>query len=991
MAITTVGRQFVRGSLPDKYKKYADSAITKKSLGQLATAIAKQDPEGYLDILQNLNRIGQRVVSVYGRDTAITLDDIDTGAQVRNTSKKLRQLINAVVNDQHLTQKQKQQKIVQLGYKYTSKLQQTALQDARKRKTGIANQIASGSRGNPTQLMQLVVGDMLMKDPQNKDIPYLAMAAYADGDSPMSNWVSAMSGRKSQYDVQAATGRVGYLGKQASNITHNVPIAEYDCGTDNTGIPVPAASTDNVGALLLQPWKGHPAGSVVTQKMISQAEPDDQMVIRSPITCKSHSGVCALCSGIQQNGKFPAIGSYVALNASKTFIQPLTQAGISCLHPGTPVRMADWSIKAIKDVNVGDCVIGVSVTGQTRPVKVVNKFDNGIQPVYLFKYRNGFKTKHMLSVACTQEHKLLQVTRKSSCKQQVLNNVPRVLEAGTMCRHISTVKPQAAKQRLGKSQPHALILGLMLGDGCYTKGVKYQTMFSCADPSLIQQLEDYMKSIDLKFKLCAGHDIYYRVSKLSAGNQTNSLKRKLIQYDMLGKYAQQKQLPKDVFQWDSKSVSQLISGLLITDGCIYTQKVTGKRFIAFASTSARMVMQIKNLLQMHCNAFCQTPSRHIKRKNALYTIVYNKASEARKVAKFLKLYGVKQPRRLQLIQATQNIEGHQKLFTCKRQSIKFLGNMPTIDIQVDHPDHLFLLGNGLVCSNSKHGSGMGGKKVQNPDGQDQPVGFDSVQRMLAAPKIFPGGAVLAPADGKVADVRQAPQGGWFVTVAQNTVYVPSIRKVKVKPGDTVQAGDMLTNGVPNPMQIVKYKGIGQGRRYFTKKLNQILPAAGAGTMRRNLQQFSRAMINKVRITADDGYAGYLPGDIADYDQIVSNYKPREDSKQVPVQNAVNTYLQSPVLYYSVGTRVTPSIAKNLQKYNIKKVVTNTNPPPFQAEFIRSKQILGSDKHWLPRLAGQNLTKNLFAAARRGMTDQYNSPSFVDKIVIDPFKPNTQTK
>ena len=57
--------------------------------------------------------------------------------------------------------------------------------------------------------------------------------------------------------------------------------------------------------------------------------------------------------------------------------------------------------------------------------------------------------------------------------------------------------------------------------------------------------------------------------------------------------------------------------------------------------------------------------------------------------------------------------------------------------------------------------------------------------MLAAPKVFPGGAVLAPVDGKVADVRQAPQGGWFVTVAQNTVYVPAIRKVKVKPGDTV--------------------------------------------------------------------------------------------------------------------------------------------------------------------------------------------------------------
>jgi hypothetical protein len=43
-------------------------------------------------------------------------------------------------------------------------------------------------------------------------------------------------------------------------------------------------------------------------------------VIRSPNTCKAHNGVCAMCSGIQENGKLPAVGSYVALNAMKSFI-----------------------------------------------------------------------------------------------------------------------------------------------------------------------------------------------------------------------------------------------------------------------------------------------------------------------------------------------------------------------------------------------------------------------------------------------------------------------------------------------------------------------------------------------------------------------------------------------------------------------------------------------------------------------------------------------
>lgn len=115
------------------------------------------------------------------------------------------------------------------------------LKDAQRRRTGIANQIASGSRGNPVQLMQLLIGDMQMRDAANRDIPYLATMPYVDGDSPMSYWASSMSGRKSTYDTQAATGMAGYLNKQATNVIQATPIAMRDCGTTNTGVPVSAA------------------------------------------------------------------------------------------------------------------------------------------------------------------------------------------------------------------------------------------------------------------------------------------------------------------------------------------------------------------------------------------------------------------------------------------------------------------------------------------------------------------------------------------------------------------------------------------------------------------------------------------------------------------------------------------------------------------------------------------------------------------------------
>lgn len=51
------------------------------------------------------------------------------------------------------------------------------------------------------------------------------------------------------------------------------------------------------------------------------------------------------------------------------------------------------------------------------------------------------------------------------------------------------------------------------------------------------------------------------------------------------------------------------------------------------------------------------------------------------------------------------------------------------------------------------------------------------------PSTFRGAAVLAPVDGKVNDIRKAPQGGHYITVGAVTTYAPQARTVRVKIGD----------------------------------------------------------------------------------------------------------------------------------------------------------------------------------------------------------------
>jgi len=73
----------------------------------------------------------------------------------------------------------------------------------------------------------------------------------------------------------------------------------------------------------------------------------------------------------------------------KSFIEPLTQ----CLHPDTRVRMADWSVKAIKDIKVGDMVLGCDKEGHARPVEVLNTYRNGKKPMYKTSFRAISRSK----------------------------------------------------------------------------------------------------------------------------------------------------------------------------------------------------------------------------------------------------------------------------------------------------------------------------------------------------------------------------------------------------------------------------------------------------------------------------------------------------------------------------------------------------------------------------------------------------------------------
>lgn len=313
-----------------------------------------------------------------------------------------------------------------------------------------------------------------------------------------------------------------------------------------------------------------------------------------------------------------------------------------------------------------------------------------------------------------------------------------------------------------------------------------------------------------------------------------------------------------------------------------------------------------------------------------------------------------------------------------RISSEPIGELPTYDLEVDHPDHLFVLGNNLIVSNStKHSAG-----VASAGSARTVSGFQAVDSLVQIPETFPGGAAIAQNDGKVTKLEPAPQGGQFMTIGDQRHYLSPEMTPSVKIGDEVEAGDALSDGIPNPSEITKHKGIGSGRYYFVEAMKNAFKANGLSANRRNIEIMSRALVNHVRVTDPEGYANNLPDDITEYQAVEDNYQPDKDTVALAPQKAIGSYLQKPALHYTIGTRITPKVAKRLDLLGEKEIFTSPNEPGFTPEHIRGMSITEHKKDFLSQWAGSGLSRKLLREVQSGdATSDIHGQSYVSGMAF----------
>ncbi len=211
----------------------------------------------------------------------------------------------------------------------------------------------SGARGSVTQMKQLGGMRGLMAKPNGDIIETPIISNFKEGLTVLEYFNSTHGARKGLSDTALKTANSGYLTRRLVDVAQDCIVRERDCGTDRA-ITAEAAVNDgevvsSIGERVLgrvaaddvkRPGTEEvlvAAGQLIDERMADtiQEAGVQSMRIRSPLTCESEEGVCAMCYGRDlARGTMVNSGEAVGIIAAQSIGEPGTQLTMRTFHIG---------------------------------------------------------------------------------------------------------------------------------------------------------------------------------------------------------------------------------------------------------------------------------------------------------------------------------------------------------------------------------------------------------------------------------------------------------------------------------------------------------------------------------------------------------------------------------------------------------------------------------------------------------------------------------
>ena len=228
-----------------------------------------------------------------------------------------------------------------------------ALQENLDRFNPIYMMADSGARGSMNQIRQLAGMRGLMADTNGRTIEIPIKANFREGLSVLEYFISSRGARKGLTDTALRTADSGYLTRRLVDVSQEVIIREYDCGTKHginlaevveKGQTIESFAARIHGRFAVEDVVDPATGEVLVSKDRMMSEDDAKLLeahgiknvyARTVLGCRARSGVCAKCYGMNlATSELVNPGEAVGIIAAQSIGEPGTQLTMRTFHTG---------------------------------------------------------------------------------------------------------------------------------------------------------------------------------------------------------------------------------------------------------------------------------------------------------------------------------------------------------------------------------------------------------------------------------------------------------------------------------------------------------------------------------------------------------------------------------------------------------------------------------------------------------------------------------
>ncbi len=448
---------------------------------------------------KQLKQILEKVINVHGATkTAEVLDDIKSMGYKYSTRAAMTvsisdmtvpqqkpELINAAqdtvdrITRQYrrglITEEERYKEVVEV-WKETDDELTHALLSGLDKYNNIFMMADSGARGSDKQIKQLAGMRGLMADTTGRTIEMPIKSNFREGLDVLEYFMSAHGARKGMSDTALRTADSGYLTRRLVDVSQELIVRESDCNAgQNREIPGMVVTAfmdgkeeieglqerltgrfsceticDKDGNVLVKanhmitPGR---AAKIMSIGVDENGDPVNKVKIRTILTCRSHSGVCAKCYGTNMaTGQSVQVGEAIGIIAAQSIGEPGTQLTMRTFHSGgvagdditqgLPRVEELFEARKPKGLAIITEFSGIATLKDTKKKReiIVTNQESGETKTYLIPYGSRIKIMDGVELEAGDEltegsvnpHDILKIKGVRAVQDYLLREVQRV-------------------------------------------------------------------------------------------------------------------------------------------------------------------------------------------------------------------------------------------------------------------------------------------------------------------------------------------------------------------------------------------------------------------------------------------------------------------------------------------------------------------------------------------------------------------------------------